>query len=123
MPCRRVQNRKSSFLTRFLYEGFENIQIGKDFEHKLWVNISNQTIIVKISEVRNPELFEQYSGFLLFYDITYIYSYEKLDDLIKIIRKKNKNAPIIIIGNKIDKIKDREISKEKAKLFAAKKKM
>ena len=49
---------------RTLYEGFENIQIGKDFEHKLWVNISNQAIIVKISEEKNLELFEQYSGFL-----------------------------------------------------------
>ena len=87
----------------------------------MWVNISNQAIIVKISEEKNLELFEQYSGFLLFYDITNIYSYEKLDDLIKIIRKKNIYAPIIIIGNKIDKIKYREISKEKAKSFAAKK--
>ena len=113
---------KSSFLTRFLYEGFENIQIGKDFEHKLWVNMSNQTIIIKISEEKNPGLFEQYSGFLLFYDITNIYSYENLDDLIKIIRKKNIYAPIIIIGNKIDKIKYREISKEKTKSFASKQK-
>ena len=34
---------------RKLRREFENIHMGKDFEHKLWVNISNQAIIVKIS--------------------------------------------------------------------------
>ena len=112
---------KSTFLKSLLDEQGGNIQIGKDSEHKLWVNIRDKNILVKISETseKNYLNYKNYYGFLLFFDVTNENSLTYAEKWSEEIGKEA-SIPTIILGNKIDLSDKRCIAKKDAKKLAEK---
>ena len=66
----------------------------------------------------NKNLFQRVQGIILMYDISEPKSFNNLDKWMKLIRELASELPLILIGNKIDLIEERKISKEKGEQFA-----
>ena len=67
----------------------------------------------------NKNLFQRVQGIILMYDISEPQTFYNLDKWIKVIREMASELPLILIGNKIDLIQERKISKEKGEKFAS----
>jgi small GTP-binding protein len=66
-----------------------------------------------------PQIFKGMHGVMLVYDITNQKSFELLSQYINVMKTSgNANSVAMLIGNKVDKVVNREISTEKATLFA-----
>jgi small GTP-binding protein len=113
---------KSTFIMSLLDEKKEYMEnIRKNMDQNLWVDISNEKILVKLSENSDKKngAYKNYYGFVLFFDVTEKKAINDLNEWINIIKEKVKRD-IIIIGNKIDLGDKREIKKAEVKKLAAK---
>ena len=112
---------KTTFLKKLLEESEYNKIIRDKLEPDYAVLISNEKILVKISEVpgNNMNFIRNCHGFLLFFDVTDKDSLKYLEEWTNLIKEKG-NDDIIIVGNKIDDREKRQIKKGEVKLFATK---
>jgi small GTP-binding protein len=112
---------KTTFLKKLLEENEYNKIIRDKLEPDYAVLISNEKILVKISEVpgNNMNFIRNCHGFLLFFDVTDKDSLKYLEEWTNLIKEKG-NDDIIIVGNKIDDREKRQIKKGEVKLFATK---
>ena len=106
---------KSSFIMTLLDDKKD---YKKNSDQNLWTDISNEKILVKLSEFsdKKNEIYKGCFGFLLFFDVTDKNSLNYIKEWINVIREKV-NRDIIIIGNKID-LNKREIKKSEVKKLA-----
>ena len=112
---------KTTFLKKLLEENEYNKIIREKLEPEYAILISNEKILVKISEVQgnNINYYRSSHGFLLFFDVTQKDSLKSLEEWTNLIKEKG-NGDIIIVGNKIDDREKRQIKKGEVKLFANK---
>jgi len=112
---------KTTFLKKLLEENEYNNIIREKLEHDYAVLISDEKILIKISEVQgnNINYYRNCHGFLLFFDVTQKDSLKSLEEWTNLIKEKG-NGDIIIVGNKIDDREKRQIKKGEVKLFATK---
>ena len=66
----------------------------------------------------SKSVYQKVDGIILVYDISSLSSFQNLLNWIKTIKEINDDLPIMIIGNKIDKEEDRNITFEEGKKFA-----
>ena len=91
---------KSSFIMTLLDDKKD---YKKNIDQNLWTDISNEKVLVKLSEFSDKKngIYKGCFGFLLFFDVTDKNSLNYIKEWINVIREKV-NRDIIIIGNKID---------------------
>ena len=121
---------KTNFLYRFVEGEFcpvYNITIGFDFKSKIcYLPQSQKMIKFQIWDTAGTEkymsinkaLFQRVQGIILMYDISNVNSFNHLEKWMELIREFANDTPLILIGNKIDLVNDRTISKEKGEQFA-----
>ena len=66
----------------------------------------------------NKNLFQRVQGIILMYDISVKKSFDNLEKWMELIKQLTSGIPILLIGNKIDLIEERKISKEMGETFA-----
>ena len=122
---------KTSLLKRYndnLYETYYLITIGIDYIIKQ-TNIKDELVTLKIWDVgkHNPfmnilhSFYKQSEGILVVFDVTDHMSYKSLSELILNIKEKaNVNSIMYLVGNKIDLIDERKVSKEEGEEMAKK---
>ena len=121
---------KTNFLYRFV-EGefclFKENTVGFDFKSKIcYLPKSKKKIKFQIWDTAGTEkymsinkaLFQRVQGIILMYDISNVKSFNHLDKWMELVKELAFGTPIILIGNKIDLVNDRTISKEKGEKFA-----
>ena len=113
---------KFSFLIRYVDNVFlvnSNTHIGVDYRSKYVQLESGEKIDVQLWHIPGQERFLNIAknyykashGILLLYDVKRQNSFDKVRKLIQIIKEEsNKKTIIFLIGNKIDKNRDREIT-------------
>lgn len=104
----------SSIIERLIYNNFtmEILNtIGIDFRNKKDENFNYRFWIVpdKYNVFTKKYIYDYY---ILVFDITKRYSFEKIEEYYKYFTKRNK--PFILIGNMIDKIDERTVSYDEA---------
>ena len=109
---------KSSFIMTLLDDKKD---YKKNSDQNLWTDISNEKVLVKLSEFSDKKntIYKGCFGFLLFFDVTDKNSLNYIKEWINVIKEKV-NRDIIIIGNKID-LNKREIKKSEVKKLASEK--
>ena len=121
---------KSNYLYRFVEGEFcpvHEATIG--FDYKLKISIlpnSKKKVKFQIWDTAgqekymslNKNLFQRVQGIILMYDISEPQTFYNLEKWMKLIREMANELPLILIGNKIDLIQERKISKEKGEKFA-----
>ena len=122
---------KTALITRYTkntYGGAYLSTVGIDFQDK-FLNINGKQIRIEIWDTAGQErfrniaknYFQSSNGFLLVYDITKKTTFEKLDFWNEQINlNAPKNTKYILIGNKIDLEKEREVQKVDGENFAQK---
>ena len=126
---------KTNLVIRFTENCFSlNIPptIGYDYKSKK-INIkdSNKEAKLQIWDTAGQErylslsktIFQKVNGVILVYDITKKDSFDNIPKWIKIINEYNSTLPIILVGNKTDKIDERIITTEEGKQLADEYKM
>ena len=123
---------KSSYILRYTDNRFSmhiSTTIGMECMHKYETLESGERVKVIIFDTNGQERFRSISsnmikradGVLLFYDITDRDSFESVKDwMLDIYNIKAENFPIVLIGNKIDKEKERVVKKEEGEAEALK---
>jgi len=114
---------KSSLIRRYIHNSFDNnyhTTIGVNVQTKMVVS-GNFPYSLVIWDIAGGQ--EKYSvpyGYLLMsagalyvYDVTRPASYENMEEEIKALSSKIKNAPILVIGNKIDLLSKDELVEHK----------
>lgn len=121
---------KSNYLVRFIEGQFNPIHeatIGFDYKSKICIlPKSKKKIKFQIWDTAgqekymsiNKNLFQRVQGIILMYDITEKKSFDNLRHWINNINQLAGEIPFILIGNKIDLVEERVISKEKGEQFA-----
>ena len=121
---------KSNYLVRFIEGQFNPIHestIGFDYKSKICIlPKSKKKIKFQIWDTAgqekymslNKNLFQRVQGIILMYDITDKKSFDNLRHWIYSINQLAGEIPYILIGNKIDLVEERIISKEKGEQFA-----
>ena len=114
---------KSSYILRYTENDFSihiSTTVGMDFKHKYETLDSGERVKVIIFDTNGQERFRSISsnmlknteGVLLFYDITDRQSFESIKEWMEdIYNFKDKNFPIVLIGNKVDREDERAIKK------------
>ena len=121
---------KSSFILRYTDNEF-SIQIpttiGIDYKYKFETLDSGERVKIYIFDTNGQERFRAISknmiknanGVLLLYDITDRESFTSVAEWMQsIYNEKDKNFPIVLIGNKIDREDDRVITKNEGEAEA-----
>ena len=115
---------KTSFILRYandIYSPFVSPTIGIDFKSKIETMKDGKRIKVSLFDTNGQERFKSIAfntlknanGVLLFYDITDRNSFDSIKNWIaSIYNYKDKNYPIVLIGNKIDLENERDVTKE-----------
>ena len=121
---------KFSFIIRYVDNDFlvnYCTHIGIDYRLKYIQLDSGEKIRVQLWHIPGQErlltiaknYYKASHGILLLYDITRQNSFDKIRKLIQIIKEEsNKNTIIFLIGNKIDKNRDRKITTEQGQKLA-----
>ena len=121
---------KSNYLYRFVEGEFcpvHEATIG--FDYKLKISIlpnSKKKVKFQIWDTAgqekymsiNKNLFQRVQGIILMYDISESKTFNNLDKWMKLVREMAKELPLILVGNKIDLIEERKVSKEEGEKFA-----
>lgn len=102
-----------------LFNPSERLVIGVDF-HVKKVEVKGKKINMQIWDIAGEQRFSFLiptyclgaSAVMIIYDITNSKTVDKMDNWVEIIREKAGKIPIILIGNKLDLEKSREISRE-----------
>jgi Ras-related protein Rab-2A len=121
---------KSSILLQYIQDRFNkvhDITIGVEFGAKI-INIRNKNIKIQIWDTAGQERFRSITrsyyrdtaAILLVYDITNRNSFTDLEIWINEINGMNKNAKILLIGNKSDLESNRQVSYNEGIEFARK---
>ena len=122
---------KTNLVLRFTENTFTvNIPptIGYDYKSKtIILNKSKKKAKLQIWDTAGQErymslcktVFQRVDGVMLVYDITQLITFENILKWINIIREYNDLMPIILIGNKIDKINERLVTFENGEKLAA----
>ena len=122
---------KTNLVLRFTENTFTvNIPptIGYDYKSKtIILNKSKKKAKLQIWDTAGQErymslcktVFQRVDGVMLVYDITQLITFENILKWINIIRDYNDLMPIILIGNKIDKINERLVTFENGEKLAA----
>ena len=122
---------KTALITKYTKNKFGGAYlttVGIDFQDK-FLNINGKEIKIELWDTAGQErfrniaknYFQSSDGFLLVYDITKKSSFEKLDFWNEQINlNAPKNTKYILIGNKIDLEKEREVQKVDGENFAQK---
>ena len=122
---------KTNLVLRFTENTFTvNIPptIGYDYKSKtIILNKSKKKAKLQIWDTAGQErymslcktVFQRVDGVMLVYDITQLITFENILNWINIIRDYNDLMPIILIGNKIDKINERLVTFENGEKLAA----
>lgn len=71
----------------------------------------------------NKNLFQRVQGIILMYDIARQKTFDNLEKWMELVNQLTSGIPILLIGNKIDLIDERKISKEMGESFAKNKKL
>ena len=121
---------KTNYVYRFVEGEFSPIHaptVGFDFKSKIcYLPNSQKKIKFQIWDTAGTEkymsinkaLFQRVQGIILMYDISDVKTFNHLEKWMELIRELASGIPLILIGNKIDLINDRLISKEKGEQFA-----
>ncbi len=102
-----------------LFNPPDRLVIGVDF-HVKNVELKGKKIKMQIWDVAGEGRFDFLmptyclgaNAVIIIYDITNSKTMEKIDDWVEIVREKAGNIPIVLIGNKLDLEKSREIAQE-----------
>ena len=123
---------KSAILKRYCYNLFDesdNKANGLDCYSKKIYMEDGKSVNLLIYDIPGREYHKRIDrnyyldsrGFMLIYDVTNIESFNNLENRLKDIKLNTPyNTPIILVGNKIDKIDRRGIAKEKGEELAKK---
>lgn len=124
---------KSSIINAFKTDGFVSSYkqtIGCDFYEKP-LAVRNRNISLKVWDIGGQSILskniEQYVGsssvIFLVYDVTNMESFENLEDWLRIVRKHSTSGRLYIVGNKIDLIALRLVTKPRHDQFVSKNKL
>ena len=121
---------KTNFIFRFVENRFQSVHlttIGFDFKSKI-VTLPNskKTLKLQIWDTAgqerymslNQNLFLKVHGVILMYDISNRDSFDHLTNWIELIKDTISEIPIVLVGNKIDKVDERIVSYEEGEKFA-----
>jgi len=118
--------------TSLVYRWIEN-RFSQDFKSTLGVNllkknlmIDGNSVSVQIWDLGGQDSFQSLrklyiegaQGALAVFDVTSSVSFEKLNQWVKDFKAQRPNAPILLIGNKIDLSDSRAVSEEEAISYA-----
>lgn len=118
--------------TSLVYRFIEN-RFSTDFKSTLGVNllkrkvnVDNNTVSVQIWDLGGQEAYKKLrklylegsQGGLVVFDITNRSSFENLDDWVSSFKSNQSEAPMVLIGNKIDLVDQKKVSEEEAKAYA-----
>ena len=121
---------KTSLVRRYVFENFiedYEVTVGLDFQVKV-IQKNGKTIKLYIWDTAGTEMYQSLTasyyrnsvGAIVVFDVTDEKSFKSLDTWIKFYRE-NKDSKledlIYLVGNKIDLVNERVISKEKAKKY------
>ena len=121
-----VEVGKTSLVLKYIDDTFSEkymTTIGLDFKDK-YLKKNGENFKLRLVDpstlVTNQNLINvECDGIIFLYDITNKNSFDKISKYIEIFQdKKGKNFPKILLGNKIDKEADRQISKEDGEKLA-----
>ena len=121
---------KSNYLYRFVEGEFCPIHeatVGFDYKSKTCILPKcKKTVKFQVWDTAgqekymsiNKNLFQRVQGIILMYDIAVEKSFDHLGKWMDLVNQLTSGIPILLIGNKIDLIKERKISKEMGEAFA-----
>lgn len=115
-----------NYLQKFKYVDYYEPTIGVEYSSKIMPLPNNETVKLTFWDCAGQErfhsvtdnFFKDVTAGLLFFDVTNKKSYENIINWVEKFRKNNdKNIPIVLVGNKIDK-ENRIISKHDVYILA-----
>ena len=121
---------KTCFLLRFMEDSFIDLHmatIGLDYKLKTMILEEQKIVKVQIWDTAGQDKFRAItrnyykgaSGIILIFDVTNIKSFENIKKWINEIKEEiSENVSIVLIGNKIDNVKERKITKEQGEKIA-----
>ena len=121
---------KTCFLLRFMEDSFIDLHmatIGLDYKLKTMILEEQKIVKVQIWDTAGQNKFRAItrnyykgaSGIILIFDVTNIKSFENIKKWINEIKEEiSENVSIVLIGNKIDNVKERKITKEQGEKIA-----
>ena len=121
---------KTCFLLRFMEDSFIDLHmatIGLDYKLKTMILEEQKIVKVQIWDTAGQDKFRAItrnyykgaSGIILIFDVTNIKSFENIKKWINEIKEEiSEKVSIVLIGNKIDNVKERKITKEQGDKIA-----
>ena len=120
---------KTSILDRYFKDSFRENRlstIGIDFQTKFF-KFDSKKVKVNYTDTAGQEKFHAISinylkaanGVILVYDVTHPETFEALEGWLKDLKDNNKfDVKIVLIGNKVDLVDERKVTKEEGEAFA-----
>ena len=120
---------KTSFITRFTEDIFQSsyfATVGIDYKTRI-INIKNEQYKLIFYDTAGQEKYKSLSlnmikkahGIIIMYDITDKSSFDSVPEILNNIKElKGNDFPMILLGNKIDREEERQISKEEGEKLA-----
>lgn len=123
--------------TSLVYRFIEN-RFSTDFKSTLGVNllkrkvnVDDSTVSVQIWDLGGQEAYKKLrklylegsQGGLVVFDITNRSSFENLNDWVTSFKESQPDAPMVLIGNKIDLVDQKKVNDDEAKQYATKNNM
>ena len=121
---------KSNYLYRFVEGEFcpvHEATVGFDYKSKIcFLPKCQKKIKFQVWDTAgqekymsiNKNLFQRVQGIILMYDISDQKSFDNLEKWMKVVKQLASGIPLLLIGNKIDLVDERKVSKEKGESFA-----
>ena len=121
---------KTCFLLRYMEDSFIDLHmatIGLDYRLKTMILEDQKKVKVQLWDTAGQDKFRAItrnyykgaSGIILIFDVTNIKSFENIKKWINEIKEEiSENVSIVLIGNKIDNVKERKITKEQGEKIA-----
>ena len=122
---------KTCFLLRYMDDSFLDLHmatIGLDYRLKTMILEEQKIVKVQLWDTAGQDKFRAItrnyykgaSGIILIFDVTNIKSYENIQKWINEIKEEiSEQVSIVLIGNKIDNINERKITKEQGDKLAS----
>jgi len=118
---------KSALVLRYVCDEFlEEHDPTIEDTYRKEVTIGNESVMLDILDTAGQEEFRSMmdawinagDGFLLVYDITQQATFDEIIQKEPIIRRVKKDAPILLVGNKVDLVSNRVVAKSKGETAA-----
>ena len=121
---------KTCFLLRYMEDSFIDLHmatIGLDYRLKTMILEDQKKVKVQLWDTAGQDKFRAItrnyykgaSGIILIFDVTNTKSFENIKKWINEIKEEiSENVSIVLIGNKIDNVKERKITKEQGEKIA-----